>query len=114
MACARSVTCSLVSTLETLLRTVFGERYSAAAICALDRPAATRSSTSRSRAVSCGNAVAGPAGPAGEKTAVPPGGARPDTPPPAAPRGVGPPTPPPAAALGREAPAPTRAAAENV
>jgi hypothetical protein len=40
---------------DTLLRTVFGDRNSSAAICEFDRPAATRLRTSCSRAVSCGN-----------------------------------------------------------
>ena len=42
--------------LDTWLRTVFGDRNSALAMSALARPAASRSSTSRSRGVSWGKA----------------------------------------------------------
>src|SRR6202035_5694646 len=55
MAWARSATCSLVKMLETWLRTVFWLSPSLVAITGLARPWATRSSTSRSRSVSCGN-----------------------------------------------------------
>ena len=54
---------------ETLFRTVFGDDYSAAAICGFDRPAATSSRVSRSRAVRPGNAVV-VAGPAAKKSAI--------------------------------------------
>src|SRR6185437_1125312 len=59
MAWARSATCSLVKMLETWLRTVFWLSPSLVAITGLARPWATRSSTSRSRSVSCGNTGAG-------------------------------------------------------
>src|SRR5262249_12967596 len=59
MAWARSATCNLVKRLDTWLRTVFWLRPSLAAIAVLARPCATRSSTSRSRSVSCGKTGGG-------------------------------------------------------
>jgi len=55
IAWARSATCSLVKMLDTWLRMVFGLRNSRLAMSVLATPAAMRSSTSRSRALSWGN-----------------------------------------------------------
>src|SRR6476469_6330952 len=66
MAADRSETCNLVKTLETWLRTVLRLIISSWAMVALPLPAATSSSTSRSRSVKEGNAAAVEPAPPGE------------------------------------------------